>query len=423
MKTDPILVVGTTADYIDLIERKFPGRALFLTDPEEREKSIAHPDPGPEAEVLSSLELPAAREALDRRRAETGIRPAGAACFDCESLSLAAELARHLSLPFVSPEAVRASRDKYLSKQLWREAGLPCPAARLVRDPGEAAEFLREIGRPAVLKPLTGSGSELIFLCRDEGGCRRAFSLLREKLASHSNRRMYERPGESDPRAVFAVEELVEGEEWSCDFALDPRRGAEIIRLTRKVMAREHSFGTVLAYRLAPELPAGIGSESFRRQLEAAARALGIERSICMLDFIFAGGEAKMIELTPRPGGDCLISLARLGGGFEMLGYALDFAAGRERTPPPFSGWEPLTGLHLLAPRAGTIRRLDPDDILADLRVRECVITARPGERVVLPPDDYDSRRLGHAVFLPRTGDLEGECRELAGKLTLEFER
>lgn len=58
MKTDPVLVVGTTADYIDLIERKFPGRALFLTDPAERKRASGYPDPGREAEVLSPWFFP-----------------------------------------------------------------------------------------------------------------------------------------------------------------------------------------------------------------------------------------------------------------------------------------------------------------------------------------------------------------------------
>ena len=420
MKTEPVLVVGTTADYIDLIERDFPGRALFLTDPAERERAEKYPDPGPDSEILCPLNFTAARNVL-RRRKDRGEELAGIACFDCESLALTAELAQDLSLPFVSPEAVRVARDKYRSKKLWERAELPGPAARLVREPEEAVEFIRGGRRPAVLKPLTGSGSELVLLCREESDCRRGFVLLREKLSTHPNRRLYEPQDGIDPRAVFVIEEFIEGEEWSCDFTIDPRRGTQLLRLTRKILAQDHSFGTVLAYRLSPEIPAGIDPEDFSHQLQQATRALGIERSICMLDFIVAEDSARMIELTPRPGGDCLVALERLSGGFEMLGYALDFASGIEPPPPPLKSYLPLAGLQLLAPRGGIISQIDPTLLLADPRVRECRLTAQVGDRIMMPPDDYESRRLGHLIFEPRTGDLAAECRELAGMLQLRF--
>ena len=46
-----------------------------------------------------------------------------------------------------------------------------------------------------------------------------------------------------------------------------------------------------------------------------------------------------------------------------------------------------------------------------------------PGHRVVLPPEDYGSRILGHAVFAPSSTDqIERECAEIAAKLTLDME-
>jgi hypothetical protein len=41
----------------------------------------------------------------------------------------------------------------------------------------------------------------------------------------------------------------------------------------------------------------------------------------------------------------------------------------------------------------------------------------------MLPPDDYDSRVLGHVIFAPSSAaTLEAEARELAAKLILEME-
>ncbi|MFH1037671.1 MAG: ATP-grasp domain-containing protein [PVC group bacterium] len=427
MPDERVLVAGTTADYIDLIRRRFPGRAVFLTDPAERAKPSPYPAPDRASEILCGLSSPReALAALDGHLRRQKQRLTGVACFDCESLSLAAEIARSFSLPFPSLEAVDASRNKFFSKRLWLEAGLPCPEVRLARTADAAADFLRGMTRAAVMKPLTGSGSELIFLCRDEKDCRRAFATLSEKLSSHPNSRMYEprtwRGEEIDPRKAFVIEEMVEGEELSCDFALD-HGAVKIIRIARKILARNQTFGTVLAYILTNALPSGIDPAGFRRQMAEAARALGISRSICMIDFMVSRGRALMLEMTPRPGGDCLVSLERLSAGFDMLGYALDFAEGRQEDPPPAGSWQPLVGIHLLADRPGTIRAIDDRKLRGDPRVLEYSLTAGPGRRVLMPPDDYDSRKLGHAVFRPRDpAGIEKECLELSARLIVEFE-
>ncbi len=422
-----VLVVGTTSDYIALIYRRFPGRALFLTETKERTRPSVYLRPAAADEVLCDLSRPEEalsilKDHLEKHR----LRLSGIACFDCESLALAAAIARSFTLPFASPKAVAASRDKFFSKRLWRNAGLPCPEVELVHSPSDAIRFLRALKRPAVLKPLTGSGSELVFLCRNDGDCLQAFHTLLLKLGTHPNHRMYGdqyHGGERiDSRRAFVIEESVEGEEFSCDFALTGDR-LEIIRMTKKVPARDHSFGTVLAYLLPAELPSGIDGAAFRRQLHRAAWSLGLDRSICMLDFIVREGRAVMIEMTPRPGGDCLPDLERLSSGFDILGYTLDFAEGRETKPPEPSRWERLAGLHLLAERAGTVRAIDDRHLQEDPRVLKCRLAAGPGHPIRLPPDDYDSRKLGHLIFRPSSPEkFEEECLELRGKLRLELE-
>ncbi len=45
MSNKPVLVVGTTADYIEIINQRFPQKALFITDFNERAKATeAAPD-------------------------------------------------------------------------------------------------------------------------------------------------------------------------------------------------------------------------------------------------------------------------------------------------------------------------------------------------------------------------------------------
>ena len=421
------LVVGATSDYIETIHRRFPGRALFITDPAERAR--AHePRPEPRAEVLCALTRPdEALSALRRRLARWRIDLSGVTCFDCESLDLAARLASALSHSFPSTEAVAACRSKFECKRLWQAAGLPCPRSELVSELDEAFRFMARVRRPIVIKPLTGSGSELTFLCEGEASCREAFAVLSSRLPFHGDTRMYAAfPGEQDgrppdPHRTFIAEEFIDGEEYSCDFALDDGR-VTVIRIARKAPARDHSFGTTRAYLVPAKLPEPVNS-GFERQLLEASQAVGLVRCLCMLDFVVRDGRAFMLEVAPRPGGDCLPPLILRSSGLDILGLALDFAEMKELDLPDPSRWRPLVGARLLADRAGLLRRVDDSALRRDTRVIESYVKVGPDHRVLLPPEDYDSRVLGHVLFAPlHLADFEAECRELLRGLQLVWE-
>jgi hypothetical protein len=55
--------------------------------------------------------------------------------------------------------------------------------------------------------------------------------------------------------------------------------------------------------------------------------------------------------------------------------------------------------------------------------VVEIYLTRRPGHRIKMPPEDYDSWLLGHVIFHPDAhSDPEAQCRELIEKLVVEVE-
>ena len=425
MSNRRVLVAGTTADYVEIISRRFPQRAIFVTDAHERAKAT-EPPPGAGAEVLCDLARPeqvvaAVRKHLDRWR----MKPSGIACFDCESMLLAAFIARSFGLAYPSAESVAACRSKYVSKQIWRQAGLSCPHVELVRNVSDTVGFLRRTGGPAVLKPLTGSGSELVFLCSNEDECAVAFGTLRSRLANHSDRRMYAPlvlgGKKVDPRKVFVIEEFVRGEEYSCDFVFDGGR-VEILRIARKIPDPRQVFGTTLAYVLPAELPSRVGDDGFCGQLRAASGALGLNRAICMLDLIVRDDRAFMIELAPRPGGDCLPPLLLKSCGMDILGCTLKFAEGRPLGLPKPLRWRPLVGVHLFAAHSGEIDLIDSSALRKDRRVVECHVKRSSGHRVLLPPEDYESRLLGHVIFEPSAAEsIEDECTEIASKLKVEM--
>lgn len=426
MTTECVLVVGTTADYIDILWERFARRVLFLTDSGERLRFPAADLP-PDREVTAPLDDPAAAAAaVAGHLRKYDLRLKGVTCYDCESLHLASLLAASFNLSFCPPSAVLKSRSKYLSKILWQGRGISCPRVMLAKHEDDVIRFQAAIKAPVVLKPLTGSGSELIFLACGPEEARRAYQCLVGKLAAHPDKRMYMRrisDGEDDPQHDVVVEEFIGGDEFSCDLALEGDC-LEILRLTEKIPLKSSSFGTMMAYRLPGRLPGGVEKEALKRLLRAAADALGIGRALCMVDFKIAGGRAFLIEMTPRIGGDCLPPLIHAGSGLDMLGAAVNFAEGKPVAAVDEDTCIPMVGLHLLAGQAGVIKELDVSALAGDPRVVRYHVRRKAGDRIVLPPDDYASRNMGYAVFRPAADvNLEFQCLELMNKVRVTLEK
>jgi biotin carboxylase len=351
----------------------------------------------------------------------------GVACFDCEYLGSAAFLAERFGLPFPSPSAVAQSRNKFISKQVWKRAEVACPEAVVVRNRADLFKLLDRVGKSVILKPLTGSGGELVFRCSDHNDCLQAYDTMINRLSKAGENRLYLQdpfaPGDFNPIQDVVLEEFIPGQEYSCDFFLENGR-LEVIRTAKKILTAENQVGaTTAAYVVPAELPAEIPAAVFVDQLYRAATALGLERALCMVDFIVSQGKAYLLELTPRPGGDCLPWLIQQSCGLDMIGLALDVAQGRKTSTFTKQSWKTLVGLRLFAQHEGTIKEIDEGDLGRDPRVQQVFIKRRPGHRVVLPPHDYDSRLFGHVIFRPTVcTSLETECAELESKLKVIME-
>lgn len=412
-----VLVVGTTPDYIDWIRAAAPGRALFLTDKETRLHAI-EPPPLPDEEILCDLEdVTLVRNALAKHFHQWQISLDGIACFDCESMELAAILAVDFSLPYPSPQSIRLCRDKYATKSLWRQHGVNCPQVRLVQSAAEACDFLLELDGPCVIKPLSGSGSELVFLCASQKACEETMRTIQRELMLRGAQRLYKKRYSS-----ILAEEFIGGEEYSCDAVIMEDR-VEIVRLTRKILAPAAPFGTTLGYVLSAYPPEGVKVGELERLLWQGAKALGFSHAICMADFLVCENELVLLEMTPRPGGDCLPFLLRCSRQLDILLLTLDLAQQRplaltERPPED----RPSIGLRLHARQPGVVREINSQLLQRDPRILEINLLRNPGHLVTMPPADYDSWYLGHVIFRAAPGvALESQCHEVGQQLVLEI--
>ncbi len=398
-----VLVIGTTQDYVEHIRRRMPARAVFLTDPDTIEKSGIYPKSD---ELIFPLrDKKAVVNRLKDFLNSQGVSLSGVACFDCESLLMASTIAECWGLPFPSTQSVLYSRNKYLCKKLWIKHRIPCPRVSRIRGLDDVSDFMQEIHGPIILKPLSGSGSELVFKCSDIEDAKDAYRRISSILETRAMDRMYCLDGESDQVKVIC-EEFIAGDEFSCDVCYDAGR-VQILRIARKYMRDDAPTGTVMAYEIpANSLLGTQGVETIKSYLGGAIRALAMDRCLCMVDFIWHNNIPYFLELSPRPGGDCLPQLVEQSCGMDMLGITLDFAECRPLKIPLDNAWKHVVGIRFHADRSGRLESIRAHGLDQIPNLLEWKWIRHIGDRIQLPPEDYDSWLLGYGIFSP-SAELE----------------
>jgi biotin carboxylase len=419
--SDPkVLVVGSNSDYIELLRHSNPGQAVFLTAQAERNKQIDTTIEEWE-ELTCDLEedgekiLQALEDHISYWKSSFG----GIVCYDCDSLELAAFLAEKLQLSYPSTKSIRHCRDKNITKKLWRQNNIPCPRHRKVTSAEEAFHFWQEIESPCVLKPLTGSGSDLVHLCSNRKECEKSARIIQEGLQERKTVRLYRKR----PVSSFLAEEYIPGDEFSCDFTIRDK-AVEILRLTKKIKFTRKPFGTIDAYMICDWQGAGLQKTILADILLKAADALGLSNALCMVDFIVNNQQVYLLEMSPRPGGDCIPALLFRATGFDILSRALEFA--KSQAPAPISkiSGNGLIALRLHAETSGVIVKINTNSLYHDPRTREINLVHSTGHLITMPPEDYDSWYLGYILFRPIPGiPVEEQCLELRQMLDLDIKK
>jgi biotin carboxylase len=420
-----MIVVGTTPDYVERISRKRPaGSVLFILDQRHLKSHLLS---GLDRSILIFADLEQYDETLDslnKRLSEGHMSGPRFACFDCESLIMASRLANYFKSPFPPTEAILVTRSKFLCREAWRKTGLDNPRAILASGIDKTIRYFHVFNRDIVLKPISGSGSELVFRCLDENSVRESVSIMEEQLEkrrSHPLFRPISDPFTSitmDPCETWVVEEYVSGPEFSCDFILH-EDNVHIVREAGKIRADDQTFGSVMAYTMPAVYPEGFRRKDLYGVFSLAAKSLGYKWGHFMVDFIIRQDNAIILEMTPRPGGDSIPDLLEAATGRDILAEYMDFMAGRfNASSIPQMPIRPYASINFFIPASGIITRLDVSEVMNQSGTVALFLKKNMGDRVLLPPDDYDNRLLGHCIMHWDYGwEQVAACRRIQGLL------
>lgn len=400
-----VIVVGTTPDYIAKIHKRRPKDVAFLVSNNFHGHPLLSVVDKSRLIFTSFGNFDGIRQSVDLYLSENNIKTDGIACFDCESLLTASMLAGHLCVPFPELEAVKKTRNKFYLRKALNHAGIGTVDAIVASGQGEITDFFYGGNRDIVLKPLSGSGSELVFHCEDENEIFRAIKTMKEQLPKRRSNPLFKAipNGAStnevvDPCRQWLLEEFIPGPEFSCDFVLHQGE-VKIIRSTGKTLAPDQTFGSVLAYTFPAAYPEGFSVERLCTVLKDAATSLGFSMGHFMVDFVIKNDYPFILEMTPRPGGDSIPDLVEVATGVDLLTFHIDLSSNHYASPRDIPvPSEPFASINIFARNEGVITGLDVSRISALPNVRSVRLKKNVGDKISLPPDDYDNRIIGHCI-------------------------
>ncbi len=406
---DPLLVVHPSLDYARRVCSHFPNTVFIALPARAKELRMA----GFRALAADLNNGRAAlRSAADYALAQR-FRYAGIACFVCEYLPLTAFVAAGLGLPHVEVQTATLLRDKARSGARWARAGIPVPNAQLIDDLSELEAFASTCPPPWIVKPIDATGSEWVLRIDDPSQLAEAHTRLQHGLQGLHP---------SDPAPAYIAQRFIQGREFGVDFFIEGQR-LRILRLCEKFLVETPAQAGVVGGYYFPHLP-----QRLRRQLQdtlrQAARAVGMARGIGMADLILSNDVFYLLEMAPRPGGDCLPDLCRATLNYDPIRAACEAAIGETpravHWPHPL---RPLCALHLMSDREGTIQQIDFSALRAHSSFYKFIEAyCEPGDALRQWAGSYEDRIVASCLAdCPDPSSLASLWKELSDAVHITF--
>lgn len=285
---------------------------------------------------------------------------------DEAQFELTKKIAKHFSLDFYDDKTLTTASNKYVMKKEFQKNNVPTTDFELIDSVDN--EKIERIGFPNVLKIITGSGSEYVFLNKTPEKLKINFEKMRTATKTVKDERLrqiiyYEDDNEIkvDPRIEYLLEAFAAGEEFSCDFATIEGK-TNILRVVKKFYYKH--FGCYKGFHLINEktmIEEGFDLEILKDICANIAKSLGIQKGVCMVDFKVDNRNINVIETSIRPGFSAFIPLMQMIYGYSSIMVMSKIKKG-ETINVKIPDTEGLV-VYLIAKNGGKIKAFDTSKI------------------------------------------------------------
>jgi biotin carboxylase len=326
---------------------------------------------------------------------------------------VAALTAQKLGLPYHSPRAVAACRDKHRMRGTFGHAGLLVPEhfrAGLDSDPREIAA---RVNFPCVLKPLGLSASRGVIRANNTDEFVSAFARIRSILEQPEIRQFHEEWNEA-----IQIEQYIEGREFALE-GLMTEGELDVLAIFDKPDPLEGPFFEETIY-VTPSREPGAIQAAIADTARQAVRALGLQHGPVHAEMRVNAKGVYMLEVAARPIGGLCARALRFRGGRTLEEVVILHAIGRdskEKTLDP-----PALGIMMIpVPRAGVYQSVTGiEEALRTDGVDDVTITAKTGQKLVPLPEG-----ASYAGFIFASGDcaaaVENSLRAAHSRLRFDI--
>jgi phosphoribosylaminoimidazole carboxylase (NCAIR synthetase) len=332
----------------------------------------------------------------------------------------AAYAAQLLGLPGNSPDAAKAARDKRLTRERLRAAGLPTPAQVIVASRyGRPDHHLPRIQFPVVVKPLVLSGSRGVIRADTPAQLVTAWDRVSRLLEASDVRELRDTAADE-----IVIESYIPGLEYAVEGVLEHGR-FHTLAVFEKPDPLEGPYFEETIY-LTPARADEQRQASIRAAVAAAATALGLRHGPVHAECRVNGQDVFVLEVAARPiGGLCARALRFDGRRGERAG--LEELLLRHVMGESMISWSRVaeaSGVMMIPIPAGGIYR--GVNGVADAMQVPCIwdirVTAKVDQQLVPLPEG--ASYLGF-IFArgERPDDVEAALREAHARLRFKIDR
>lgn len=215
---------------------------------------------------------------------------------------LAARASERLGLPYNSPMAALAARDKYVMRTLMAQGGVPCPAFRRFTTDDDPAVVATQVDYPCVVKPLNLNGSRGVMRADHPS----AFVAAVQRLAQMLHQ---DQPtGQAQP---YLVEDFIPGFEVALEGMLDQGQ-LTVLALFDKPDPLDGPFFEETIYVTPSRLPAET-QRAIADTVAQAAHALGLRLGPVHAELRVNARGPWMVEVAGRSIGGLCSQVLRFG--------------------------------------------------------------------------------------------------------------